>query len=106
MSVSIMSSFFFILQKKYHVVHHIKGTDSVAHKFCLGKLKTQFYILIENEDPYNHLNDFHVVCQTLKYENFSDDDVKLRLFPFSLKDRARSWLILYLLIAFYHGNKW
>ncbi|KAH9658411.1 Endonuclease [Citrus sinensis] len=23
---------------------------------------------------------------------FSDDDVKLRLFPFSLKDRARSWL--------------
>ena len=47
---------------------------------------------LENEDPYNHLNDFHVICQTFKYENFSDDDVKLRLFPFSLKDRARSWL--------------
>ena len=40
-------------------------------------------------DPYNHLNDFHTVCQTFKYENFSDDDVKLRLFSFSLKDRAR-----------------
>ncbi|KAH9724739.1 hypothetical protein KPL70_007603 [Citrus sinensis] len=50
-----------------------------------------FYDL-ENEDPYNHLNDFHAICQTFKYENFSDDDVKLRLFPFSLKDRARSWL--------------
>ncbi|KAH9792899.1 hypothetical protein KPL71_004332 [Citrus sinensis] len=47
---------------------------------------------LENEDPYNHLNDFHVICQTFKYENFSDDDVKLRLFSFSLKDRARSWL--------------
>ncbi|KAH9780933.1 hypothetical protein KPL71_008264 [Citrus sinensis] len=47
---------------------------------------------LENEDPYNHLNDFHAVCQTFKYDNFSDDDVKLRLFPFSLKDRARSWL--------------
>ena len=47
---------------------------------------------LENEDPYNHLNDFHAICQTFKYENFSDDDVKLRLFPFSLKDRARSWL--------------
>ncbi|KAK9187629.1 hypothetical protein WN944_019027 [Citrus x changshan-huyou] len=47
---------------------------------------------LENEDPYNHLNDFHAICQTFKYENFSDDDVKLRLFPFSLKDRAHSWL--------------
>ncbi|KAH9697871.1 hypothetical protein KPL71_023794 [Citrus sinensis] len=47
---------------------------------------------LENEDPYNHLNDFHAICQTFKYENFLDDDVKLRLFPFSLKDRARSWL--------------
>ena len=45
---------------------------------------------LENEDPYNHLNDFHAICQTFKYENFSDDNVKLRLFPFSLKDRARS----------------
>ena len=45
---------------------------------------------LENEDPYNHLNDFHAICQTFKYENFSNDDVKLRLFSFSLKDRARS----------------
>ena len=45
---------------------------------------------LENEDPYNHLNDFHVVCQIFKYEKFSDNDVKLRLFPFSLKDKARS----------------
>ena len=25
---------------------------------------------LENEDPYNHLNDFHAICQTFKYENF------------------------------------
>ena len=25
---------------------------------------------LENENPYNHLNDFHAVCQTFKYENF------------------------------------
>ena len=37
---------------------------------------------LENEDPYNHLNDFHAICQTFKYENFSDDDVKLILFHF------------------------
>ena len=45
---------------------------------------------LENENSYNHLIDFHVVCQIFKYEKFSDNDVKLRLFPFSLKDKARS----------------
>ena len=45
-----------------------------------------------HERSYNYLNDFYAICQTFKYENFSDYDVKLRLFPFSLKDRARSWL--------------
>ena len=47
---------------------------------------------LENEDPYNHLNDFHAICQTFKYEKFSNDDIKLKLFSFSLKDRAQSWL--------------
>ena len=40
-----MSSFFFILQTKYYVMHHVKGTDSVDYKFCLGKFKTRFYML-------------------------------------------------------------
>ena len=46
-----------------------------------------FYDL-ENEDPYNHLNDFHAICQTFKYENFSDDDVKFRLFTFFFKGKS------------------
>lgn len=37
---------------------------------------------LDNEDTFNHLNDFDVVCQTFKYENFSVGDVKLHLFPF------------------------
>ena len=47
---------------------------------------------LENEDLCNSLNDFHAVYQTFKYEKFSDDDVKLKLFIFSLKDRTCSWL--------------
>ena len=46
---------------------------------------------LENKDQYNHLNDFHTICQTFKYENFLYEDVKLRLFSFSLRDRARFW---------------
>ena len=45
---------------------------------------------LENEDAHNHLNDFHVVCQTFKDENFTYKDGKLRLFSFSLKDRPHS----------------
>ena len=45
-------------------------------KYSVLNCLPTFYGL-ENEDPY---------------ENFSDDDVKLLLFPFSLKDITRSWL--------------
>ena len=47
---------------------------------------------LDKEDPYNHLNDFYAICATFKYPNFSAENVRLRLFPFSLKDRAKSWL--------------
>ena len=40
---------------------------------------------LKNENSYNHLNDFHAICQIFKYEKFSDNDVKLRLFPFFFK---------------------
>ena len=44
---------------------------------------------LDKEDPYNHLNDFYAICATFKYPNFSAENVRLRLFPFSLKDRAK-----------------
>ena len=47
--------------------------------------------MLRNEDPYNYLNTFYAICQTFKYEFFLDEHVKLRLFPFSLKNIARSW---------------
>ena len=66
-------------------------TRSFELKLSVLNCLASFYGL-ENEDPYNHLNDFHVVCQTFKFEIVLDKDVKLRLFPFSLKDRTRSWI--------------
>jgi hypothetical protein len=35
---------------------------------------------------------FRDICATFKFQNFSDESVHLRLFPFSLHDRARAWL--------------
>ena len=45
-----------------------------------------------NEDPYKHLDEFLQICSTVKIQNFLDDALKLTLFPFSLKDKAKYWL--------------
>ena len=37
------------------------------------------------------------MCDTVKYNGVSDDAIWLRLFPFSLKDKAKHWLISELL---------
>lgn len=62
------------------------------------ELKPQIFQLLpifrglENEDPYMHIKDFLEICSTFKFQNFSDESVRLRLFPFSLKDKANGWL--------------
>ena len=44
------------------------------------------------EDPNMHIRNFIEICDTFKFNNVSEDDVKLRLFPFSLRDKAKGWL--------------
>ncbi|KAF7802111.1 uncharacterized protein G2W53_041222 [Senna tora] len=47
---------------------------------------------LANEDPYNHFKEFHVVCSSMKPDKITEDHIKLRAFPFSLKDGAKKWL--------------
>ena len=54
-------------------------------------LLPKFYGL-DSESPYLHLKEFDEVCGTLHFINVADDIVKLKLFPFSLKEKAKSWL--------------
>jgi len=42
-----------------------------------------------NEDPHKHLWSFLEICRTIKMNDVSNDASKLRLFPFSLQDRAK-----------------
>ena len=45
-----------------------------------------------SEDPNIHLENFLEICDTIKLNGVTNDAIRLRLFPFSLKDRAKSWL--------------
>ncbi|KAI3797054.1 hypothetical protein L1987_39744 [Smallanthus sonchifolius] len=45
------------------------------------------------EEPYTNLAECAAICSTIGDENFDQNEVKLRLFQFSLKDRAKQWFI-------------
>ena len=47
---------------------------------------------LDFEIPYLHLKEFDELCATLQYNNFINDVVRLKLFSFSLKEKAKSWL--------------
>ncbi|CAM8944881.1 unnamed protein product [Rhodiola kirilowii] len=45
-----------------------------------------------NEDPHHHLKRFVQMCNTVKTNGVSSESYYLRLFPFSLSDKASRWL--------------
>ena len=44
-----------------------------------------------NEDVVSHLNTFVELCFMQKKKYVDNDIVKFKLFPFSLRDRAKNW---------------
>jgi len=47
---------------------------------------------LDLENPYLHLMEFEEVCNTYNDSNCSMNTIRLKLFPFSLKDKAKTWL--------------
>ncbi|XP_021716009.1 uncharacterized protein LOC110683913 [Chenopodium quinoa] len=45
-----------------------------------------------NDCPVTHIDIFMEKCDTMKLNGVTDDAIRLRLFPFSLRDREREWL--------------
>ena len=48
---------------------------------------------VSTDDAAAHLNNFVELCDMQKYKEVEGDFVKLKLFPFSLRGRAKDWLL-------------
>ena len=46
---------------------------------------------LPSEDAATHLNSFVDLCEMQNKKDVDNDIVKLKLFPFSLRDRAKAW---------------
>lgn len=55
------------------------------------QLTCQFSCLA-HEDPNAHIGNFLEICDTFKHNGVTDDAIRLRLFPFSLRDKDKNWL--------------
>ncbi|KAL0444838.1 UNVERIFIED_CONTAM: hypothetical protein Slati_2206500 [Sesamum latifolium] len=47
---------------------------------------------LAGDDPHKHLKEFHVVCSGMRPQGVTEEQVKLRAFPFSLGEKAKDWL--------------
>ena len=47
---------------------------------------------LDSESAYQQLKEFDEVITTMHFANVTDDVVRLKLFTFTLKDKAKGWL--------------
>ncbi|CAL8174985.1 unnamed protein product [Prunus armeniaca] len=48
---------------------------------------------LSTDDPNMHIAEFLMGCKNILVKGFSAESIKLRLFPYTLKDQARRWLL-------------
>ncbi|CAN6691467.1 unnamed protein product [Malus baccata var. baccata] len=48
---------------------------------------------LSSDDPNMHIAEFLMGCKNILVKGFSVESIKLRLFPYTMKDQARRWLL-------------
>ncbi len=63
------------------------------------ELKNQHYTILPTfhgmacEDPLNFIREFYSIVQTFPLSNLTEEQLRLRCFPFTLKDAAKTWFM-------------
>ncbi|GMI90914.1 hypothetical protein HRI_002760700 [Hibiscus trionum] len=87
-------------------IRELNAAPTVQQPLCIAfpqgdtpfQLKTGLIHLLPTfnglptESPHKHLAEFHMVCSSMKPQGVSEDQIKLRAFPFSLAGMAKEWL--------------
>jgi hypothetical protein len=58
----------------------------------LNLVKKEQFSGASTDDAAAHLNNFVELCEIQKYKDVDGDIINLKLFPFSLRGRAKDWL--------------
>ena len=72
----------------------IQANNFELKSITLQLLQEVQFPRLPHEDPNANILNFLEVCNTVKYNGFSDDVIHLQFFPFSLKDKAKHWLTM------------
>ena len=64
--------------------------DMIVRPYLVPLLPT--FHGMENENPYTHIREFEEVCNTFKKGVTNMDLMRLKVFPLTLKDKAKIWL--------------
>lgn len=48
---------------------------------------------LPNENPLAHIKEFYVVVNSLPLQNITENELRMRIFPHTLKDKAKTWLM-------------
>ena len=74
------------------VVPQLRDGNSEIKPSMLSMVQINTFHGRMGENPYSHIDNFDGVCDTFLNTRANEDQIKLRLFPFSLSDEAKTWL--------------
>jgi hypothetical protein len=67
----------------------IKATHYEIKPSTIQSLPT--FLGLTHENPYDFLSEFQTICSTIQLMGFTKDALKMHLFIFAFKDRAKHW---------------